>query len=200
MKPKQIKETFLVTDPEQAACLLHPVRSEMISLLKDPASATELSKAMNETPQKLNYHLKTLEKLGLVYRSGTRNVRNLVEVMYQAAGKSFILSDCLGMPQEKIQKLKDQSALAHVLALTDKMKADAVSLMEQADEEEVPTAIMEAVIQLSSRQQRSQFMQDYTDMLKKLIERYQAVDNEQSTPYQVSLAVYPIPKGGRNDE
>ncbi|MFC7373131.1 winged helix-turn-helix domain-containing protein [Fictibacillus iocasae] len=200
MKPKIIKETFLVTEPEQAAAMLHPVRSALISLLKEPASATELAKEMNESPQKLNYHLKALEKVGLVYRAGTRNVRNLVEVLYQVAGKSFVLSDSLGMPQETIQKLKDQSALAHVLAFTEKIKSDTAALMEQADEEEVPTAIMEAVIQLSSKQQRNQFMKEYSELLKKLIQHYQARENEQSVPYQVSIAVYPRPKGGRNDE
>ncbi|ANX11875.1 hypothetical protein ABE41_007625 [Fictibacillus arsenicus] len=191
-----VPETFIVTEPEQAAALLHPVRSEIISLLKEPRSATELSKVMNDSAQKVNYHLKTLEKVGLVMRAGTRNVRNLVEVLYRSAGKTFLLSDSLGLSQETIRKLKGQTALAHVLSLTEKIKRDAVSLMEEAENEEIPSAVMEMELSLLGVEERQAFLQDYSNMLSELIKKHHDPKQGKSTTFHVSMAMYPKPEGG----
>lgn len=189
-------ETFIVTEPQQAAALLHPVRSEIISLLKEPRSATELSKEMNDSAQKVNYHLKALEKVGLVVRAGTRNVRNLVEVLYRSAGKTFLLSDSLGLSQETMKKLQDQTALAHVLSLTEKIKRDAVSLMEQVEDEEIPSAVMQMELSLSGVENRNAFLQDYADMLTALIQKHHKPKEKNAKSYQVSMAMYPKPEGG----
>jgi DNA-binding transcriptional ArsR family regulator len=191
-----VPETFIVSEPEQAAALLHPVRSEIISLLKEPRSATELSKQMNDSPQKVNYHLKTLEKSGLVVRAGTRNVRNLVEVLYRSVGKTFLLSDSLGLSQEQVQKLQDQTALAHVLAFTEKVKRDAVSLMEQTEEEQIPSAVMELEISLAGLTERQAFLQDYSNMLTELINKHHDPKQNDSRTFHVSMTMYPKPKGG----
>ncbi|MGC4376772.1 helix-turn-helix domain-containing protein [Fictibacillus sp. Mic-4] len=198
-KRDEILETYVVTIPEQAAALLHPVRSEIIRALKEPRSATEVAKLLDETPQKINYHLKTLEKVGLVRRVGTRNVRNLVEVLYQAVAQNLILSDSLGMSAETAQKLKDQSALAHVLSLTEKMKKDAIRLMEQSEEEEIPSAALQTSITLRTKEERNQFVNEYVALVGQLIEKYQSDVDEKSVSYHVSLAVYPKPEGSEKN-
>jgi DNA-binding transcriptional ArsR family regulator len=193
---QSVPETYIVTEPEQAAALLHPVRSEIISLLKEPRSATELSKVMNDSAQKVNYHLKALEKVGLVTRAGTRNVRNLVEVLYKSVGKTFLLSDSLGLSQKTIQKLQNQTALAHVLSLTDKIKRDAVSLMEEVESEEIPSAAMEMELSLLGKEERQAFLQDYADMLSELIKKHHDPKQGTSRTFHVSMAMYPKPEGG----
>jgi DNA-binding transcriptional ArsR family regulator len=192
-----VPETFVVSEPEQAAALLHPVRSEIISLLKEPRSATELSKIMNDTAQKVNYHLKALEKVGLVVRAGTRNVRNLVEVLYRSVGRSFLLSDSLGLSQDTMKKLQDQTALAHVLASAEKMKREAVLLMEQAENaDEIPSAVMNMQISLNGVRERQSFLQDYANMLTELIEKHHHPDGSESRIFHVSISMYPKPEGG----
>lgn len=199
-KQAKIEETFLVTLPEQAAALLHPIRSEIVAALKEPSSATEIAKGLNETPQKINYHLKTLEKVGLVQRVGTRNVRNLVEVLYQAVAKTLIFSESLGLSPEAAQKLKDQQALAHVLSLTETMKRDALQLMEKAEEEQIPSAVLQAKVSLTTPEERNQFINEYFSLLHQLVEKYQSTTSQPGHEYQVSLAVYPRPEGGNEDE
>ncbi|WP_222708579.1 helix-turn-helix domain-containing protein [Paenibacillus sp. N3.4] len=60
------------------------------SCLAVPASATEIARGMGETAQWIHYHLKAPEKVGLARKVGTRQVRNLVEVLYQAAARTLI--------------------------------------------------------------------------------------------------------------
>ncbi|WP_241840488.1 ArsR/SmtB family transcription factor [Fictibacillus sp. S7] len=193
----RIEETYLVTLPEQAAALLHPIRSEIVAALKVPASATEIAKMLNETPQKINYHLKALEKVGLVQKVGTRNVRNLVEVLYQAVAKTLILSESLGLSPETSQKLQDQHALAHVLSLTEAIKKDALQLMEQAEKAQIPSAVLQASVSLCGEKQRNEFMNEYFSLLHQLIEKYQSGEKENGEEYQVSIAIYPKPEGGK---
>ncbi|MDM5337670.1 helix-turn-helix domain-containing protein [Fictibacillus enclensis] len=193
----RIEETYLVTLPEQAAALLHPIRSEIVAALKVPASATEIAKMLNETPQKINYHLKALEKVGLVQKVGTRNVRNLVEVLYQAVAKTLILSESLGLSPETSQKLQDQQALAHVLSLTEAIKKDALHLMEQAEKAQIPSAVLQASVSLWGEKQRNEFMNEYFSLLHQLIEKYQSGEKENGEEYQVSIAIYPKPEGGK---
>ncbi|WP_232700140.1 winged helix-turn-helix domain-containing protein [Brevibacillus daliensis] len=209
MKPMEQVDTYLVTMPEQAVVLLHPLRATMLNHLLTPASATEVAKAMNETPQKMNYHLKTLEKSGLVKRVGTRQVRNLVEVMYQAIAKSFMLAETLGMRDETVQKLKDQGSLAFVVATADQMKREAMQLLEQADSEHVPSATLSGEVTLATEEERARFVEEYVQLLQGLMKKYDVqtpdknkqdfnhskpAENQQA--YQVRIAIYPKPEMG----
>ena len=120
MTNKKIAETYVVDSSEQATVLLNPLRSEILSRLTEPASAAEVARQLNETPQRINYHLKALVKVGLAQRVGTRQVRNLVEVLFQSIARTFVLSDSLGWNAEKVKKMKDQGSLSHLITTTDR--------------------------------------------------------------------------------
>ena len=51
---------------ETVAAALPPIRRRMIELLVDPQSASSLARALDLPRQKLNYHLRELERHGLV--------------------------------------------------------------------------------------------------------------------------------------
>ncbi|UFJ40879.1 helix-turn-helix domain-containing protein [Brevibacillus humidisoli] len=193
---EQIAETYFVESAEQAMTLLHPLRAEMLSRLTEPASATELARGLNETPQRINYHLKTLEKVGLARRVGTRQVRNLVEVLYQAIARTFVLSESLGLAPEMMQRLKDQSALSHLVAASERIKRDALLLLERSEQqEEVPSATLHTKVHLPDHDARQAFVEEYVSLVKQLAEKYQA-SGADSEPYSVVLAVYPEPRKG----
>ncbi|PTX58434.1 helix-turn-helix protein [Melghirimyces profundicolus] len=188
---EDIKTTHRVEDPEQAAALLHPLRGDILYHLREPASASQVAREIGETPQRVNYHLKALEKANLVRRAGTRQVKNLVEVLYQAIARSFLLADTLGFSPGTVQKLKDQSALAHLIQTADRIRADAVDLMERSDEAEtLPSATLETNIILASESEREAFVEDYVRLVEELASRYQACTSH-GRPYQLMLAVYP---------
>lgn len=186
-----IQETYLVELPEQASVLLNPLRAEILAQLKKPSSATEVAKQLQETPQRINYHLKILEKAGLVKRTSTRQVRNLVEVLYQSIARTFILAESLSLGKETLQKIKDQGSLLHLIHTSDRIKRDALKLMEHSDQDEViPSASLQMKIQLEDEEQREQFIQDYVELVKQLSKKYQ-INTPYTTPYHVLLAVYP---------
>lgn len=189
-----IQDRYYIESPEQATVLLNPIRGEIIAQLLEPGSAAEVARTLGETAQRINYHLKALEKAGLVQRVGTRQVRNLVEVLYRSIAKTFVLADCLSMKPETVQKLKDQSSLAHLVTTSERIRRDAMLLMEQSDVgQEIPSATLQLQVHLSNEQQRQAFIEEYAAMVKQLVERY-AAGKDENEAYQVLLAVYPKPK------
>jgi DNA-binding transcriptional ArsR family regulator len=192
---KEIQDSYYIESPEQATVLLNPLRGEIIAQLLEPGSAAEVARTLGETAQRINYHLKALEKAGLVTRVGTRQVRNLVEVLYRSIAKTFVLAESLSMKPETLQKLKDQSSLAHLVTTSERIRRDAMLLMEQCDEGDViPSATLQLQVQLCTEQQRQAFIEEYTAMAQKLVQRYTGVRGDDQVAYQVLLTVYPKPK------
>ncbi|MGG1660471.1 winged helix-turn-helix domain-containing protein [Brevibacillus sp. NRS-1366] len=184
-------ETYVVETPEQAMALLNPLRAEILSRLVEPGSAAEVARGINEIPQRVNYHLKALEKVGLVRRVGSRQVRNLVEVLYLAIARTYVLSEGLNWVNETVQQMKDQGALSHLVHTAERIKRDALRLMERSDQEqEIPSATLDTSIRLASAEQRSAFVEEYVQLVNQLVEKYQSAAKGQET-YQVILAVYP---------
>lgn len=192
---KEIQDSYYIESPEQATVLLNPLRGEIIAQLLEPGSAAEVARTLGETAQRINYHLKALEKAGLVQRVGTRQVRNLVEGLYRSIAKTFVFAESLSMKPETLQKLKDQSSLTHLVTTSERIRRDAILLMEQSDVGEViPSATLQLQVKLCTEQQRQAFIEEYAAMVQQLVERYSGVQDVVQDAYHVLLAVYPKPK------
>ena len=158
-----------------------------------------MARKIGDTPQRINYHLKSLEKVGLVRRVGTRQVRNLVEVLYQAIAKSFLLSEAVGLNPETSERIKEQGALAHLITLSDRIRRDALLLMERSEENkgQIPSASLQMKVHLDSEERRRAFLRDYAAMLEELVNRYGAAGEGDENAFRVTAVIYPeIPKGG----
>ncbi|MFC7479393.1 ArsR/SmtB family transcription factor [Luedemannella flava] len=80
---------------EQAEALLKPQRIDVLRQLAEPRSCTEVSVELDQTPQRVYYHVKRLLEAGLVRQVAERRVRGITEGIYQAAGRSYWLSPSL---------------------------------------------------------------------------------------------------------
>lgn len=179
MQAQEPLEMIVVDDPEQAVVLLNPLRAHILAHMRSPVSAAEVGRLMGETPQKINYHLKALEKVGLVRKTGTRQVRNLVEVLYQAIAKSFVLSDALGFEPETARRMKQDGSLSHLAHTSEKLKRDALKLMERTEAgETVHSATLSATVRLPDEDARQSFVQEYMEALRRLTEKYGANETE----------------------
>jgi hypothetical protein len=122
-----------------------------------------------------------------------------VEVLYQSIARAFLLAESLSIGKETIQKIKDQGSLLHLIHTSERMKKDALHLMEQSDENEViPSASLQIQVDLENEATREQFVEDYVELVKNLVKKYQT-NTSQAHPYQVLLSVYPDPDQGSDD-
>ncbi|MER6900854.1 helix-turn-helix domain-containing protein, partial [Amycolatopsis sp. NPDC000740] len=82
----------VIEDAAAAEVSLDPVRARLLAELAQPASATMLAARVDLPRQKVNYHLRALEKHGLVELVEERRKGNVTERMMQATASSYVIS------------------------------------------------------------------------------------------------------------
>jgi DNA-binding transcriptional ArsR family regulator len=180
-----------VTDPEALAALSHPTRVAILEALREPASAAEVGRSLGQPRQRVNYHLKELEKAGLVERTGTRAKGNLVERLYRAVARTFVVSSRVAWSHpDRVAALRRQHALGTLVDLGERLQRDAAALLDRAafEGEDIPSAAVSAEVSFPDEAARAAFMDDYLRTTSELLERHGARKGER---FRAILAVYP---------
>jgi DNA-binding transcriptional ArsR family regulator len=81
----------LLLEPERVRLALSPIRRTLLGRLREPASATQLAAALGLPRQRVNYHLRELERAGLVELVEERKRRGCVERIVVAAAGAFVV-------------------------------------------------------------------------------------------------------------
>jgi DNA-binding transcriptional ArsR family regulator len=80
-----VKPITNIDDPRYVKAMSHPLRVRILALLDErPASPVELSGWLGSTLGTTAYHVRTLERLGLIELMGESRVRGAVEHHYRA--------------------------------------------------------------------------------------------------------------------
>src|SRR6185295_15943164 len=87
-----MRDVVYLDQIEQAEALLKPQRIEVLRQFAEPRSCTEVAVELDQTPQRVYYHVKRLLEAGLVRQVAERRVRGIHEGIYQAAGRAYWLS------------------------------------------------------------------------------------------------------------
>src|SRR5262249_44124779 len=90
--PWSMLDLEVIDDPAAATVALEPMRSRLLSELKEPASAAALATRVGLTRQKVNYHLRALEEHGLVRLAEERAWGGLRERLLVATASSYVVS------------------------------------------------------------------------------------------------------------
>jgi DNA-binding transcriptional ArsR family regulator len=184
-----------IADPEALQALSHPLRIRILDALRRPDSAAGVARRLAEARQKVNYHLKELERAGLVSRAGERRTGNFVETLYQAAARTLVVSPraAWGDPR-RLAALTEQTSLEHLVNLGERLERDAAVLLDRAafDGEEIASAAVDAEVRLAGPEERAAFLEEYLAAVGPVLRRY---GRTKGTPFRVALAVYPDPLG-----
>ena len=85
-------DVAVIGDPAAAEVSLDPVRARLLAELGEPASATMLAARVGLPRQKVNYHLRALERHGLVELVEERRKGNCTERVLRATAASYVIS------------------------------------------------------------------------------------------------------------
>lgn len=184
----------VVDDPATLQLLAHPLRLRVLEALREPGSAAAAARAVGESRQKVNYHLKELERAGLVRSVGERRVGNFVEMLYESVAEAITVSPRLAWGAQQRAALAGQVSLEQLVAHGERIQLDAADLLDRAafDGAEIASASVDAEVRFPDEAARSAFMQDYLEMLGPLLRKHGA---RRGDTYRVLLAVYPEPGG-----
>jgi len=188
-----MQDVLFVEETSQAGALLHPLRVEVLKRLDEPRSCPELADDLSETTQKVYYHVKILEKAGLVDKVEERRVRGIMEGLYQARARSYWLSPGLVGRVGGARRARDEASLGFVLNLAEEIQTDVARLAGETGEKEVPSLGLSAQIELADASERAAFRAEVQELFQGLAEKY-GKNRDAETPsetFQLSLVCYP---------
>jgi DNA-binding transcriptional ArsR family regulator len=144
-------EVEVIDDPAAAAVAIEPARARLLAQLARPASAAELAQRLGLPRQKVNYHLRTLEKHGLVRESAA-----------------------LGPAAAEPGRTVDRLSASYLLALAARAVREVGALVRRAaaSNQRLATLSIDADIRFRDAEQRAAFSQELAAAVASLASRY----------------------------
>ena len=87
-----MQDIGVIEDPAVAEVSLGSVRGRLLAELVEPGSAASLAPVLGLTRQRVNYHLRALERAGLVELVEERRKGNMTERVVQATASAYVIS------------------------------------------------------------------------------------------------------------
>ena len=117
----------------QAALVLQRTRRELLAQLAEPDSAAGLARRLGLPRQRLNYHLRELERVGLVECVEERRKGNCTERLLRATARSYVISpDAIGLLGTTPETARDRFSTNFLVASTAQTLRDVTSLEARA--------------------------------------------------------------------
>jgi len=180
---------MLIEDASQAEALLNPLRLELLKRADEPHTCKELAEALGETPQKVHYHVKVLERIGALEKVRERRVRAIQEGYYQATARSFWLAP--GLVGTAGGRGRSDAPL---LGLAEELQVDVAHLGTKAES----SLALSAQIRLAKPAERTAFFTDVQNAIQSIARKYGAAGplrpKGDPNTFRLVFACYPRPE------
>jgi DNA-binding transcriptional ArsR family regulator len=184
----------LIQKPSRAAVLLHPLRLRLLEALREPGSATAVADKLGLTRQRANYHLRELEKEGLVELVEERRKGNCVERVFRATARHYLIApDVLGDLAADPVEIQDRFSSTYLVAMAAQAIRDLGLVRALADEsgKRLATFSLQSEISFASVADRNAFAEELANLVARLVARYHDEDTPAARPFKMFLGVYP---------
>ncbi|MDH2429461.1 helix-turn-helix domain-containing protein [Sphaerisporangium sp. TRM90804] len=188
----------VIEDPAAAEVSLDPVRARLLAELAEPASATMLSSRVGLPRQKVNYHLKALERHGLVSLVEERRKGNVNERLMQASAASYVISPtALAAVQPDPAQSPDRLSARWLLAVAARLVRDVGALITGAAkaDKRVATFAMDGEVRFASAADRAAFAEELGNTVVRLVAKYHDENAQGGRAHRVVVALHPSLKG-----
>ena len=174
-----MQDVFYIEDVDQAMTVLKPIRLELLKQLDEPRTCPELGDYFDMSAQKIYYHVKALEKAGLVEKVEENRVRGVVEGYYQAKARSYWLAPQLVGKVGGTKMTQDQVSLRVLLDLAEEVHDDIGKLGHKSESgKHVPSMSLSAHIHLPDTSRRQAFLEELQDIFQSLARKYGIPEDE----------------------
>ncbi|MFJ6567261.1 ArsR/SmtB family transcription factor [Streptomyces sp. NPDC091292] len=188
-------DVTVIDDPAAAAVSLDPARARLLAeLAAGPASAAMLAPKVGLPRQKVNYHLKALERHGLVELAGERRKGNVTERLMRATAASYvILPGALGSVQPDPDRARDQLSARWLLSVAARLVQDVGTLITGAARarKRLATYALDGEVRFASAADRAAFIDELTQGVGALIRKYHDGTADSGRDHRIVIAVHP---------
>lgn len=187
-------DVTVIADPAAAEASLDPVRNRLLAELARPASAATLAARIGLPRQKVNYHLRILERHGLIDLVEERRKGNMTERIMQATGSSYVISPAaLGLIQPDPSRAPDRLSAFWLLALAARLLRDVGILIVGANRarRRVATFAMDGDVRFASAADRAAFAEELAEGVARLVAKYHDASAPGGRDHRVIVAIHP---------
>lgn len=189
-----VEPLHVINEVGEASVLLNPMRLEMLARLHEPDSASGLARELGMPRQRVNYHLRELEKAGLVKFVKERKKGNCMERVMRASAHAYVISPkVLGKLGAEPGEIRDRFSSAYLMAVAAQAIKDVAVLRGRADEagKRLATATLQTEITFNSADDLRAFTEELTVEVARLSAKYQDEKAPDGRAYRVFLGSYP---------
>jgi DNA-binding transcriptional ArsR family regulator len=190
-------DVAVIEDPVTAEISLDPVRTLLLAALAEPGSATMLAAKVGLSRQKVNYHLKMLERHGLVDLVEERRKGNVTERVMRATAASYVISPAaLTAVQPDPARSPDQLSARWLLAVAARLVRDVGALITGASRarRRVATFALDGHVRFASAADRAAFAEELSNSVASLVAKYHDQTAERGREHRVIVAIHPSVK------
>ena len=184
----------VIDNPAAAEASLDPMRSRLLHALRQPGSATTLAATTGIARQKLNYHLRALERHGLLNLVEERKKGNCTERVLQATASSYVISPAaFDEVAPDPARAPDRLSARWLLSLGARLVRDVGDLLAGADAAGKPVATfaIDADIRFATAADRAAFADELSTAVARLTEQYADESAPDGRPHRLILALHP---------
>ncbi|MGH7470627.1 MAG: ArsR/SmtB family transcription factor [Longimicrobiales bacterium] len=191
-------ELTVIDQWSTAAALLDPVRQRVLAQLVEPDSASGVARVLRVPRQRVSYHVRELERHGLVEGVEERRRGNCVERVVRATARRFVISPAalgaLGLTEgDAADRVSSNYAIA-VAAQTIR-DLSALSAGARTAEKRLPTLTLQLDVRFVTPEARAMFAEELAAFLAQSARAHHSPDSAQGRTYRFNVTGYPAPGG-----
>jgi len=187
-------DVAVISDPAAAESALHGVRSRLLAELSSPDSASSVGARLGLPRQHVNYHLKELERFGLIEFVEERRKGNCIERIVQATARSYVISPAaLTSVAPDPTRSPDRLSAQWLLALAGQLVRDVGDLIGGATraKQRLATMAIDGEIRFASAADRTAFTEELNAAIVSLVGRYHDSAAPRGRDHRIVVAVHP---------
>jgi DNA-binding transcriptional ArsR family regulator len=187
-------DVAVIEDPAAAEVSLDPVRALLLAELAEPGSASMLAARVGMPRQKVNYHLKALERHGLVELVEERRKGNVTERVLRATAASYVISPvALAAVQPDPARSPDRLSARWLLAVAARLVRDVGALLTGAarTRKRIATFALDGEVRFAAAADRAAFAEELASAVTELVGKYHDVTAQDGRDHRVVVAVHP---------
>jgi DNA-binding transcriptional ArsR family regulator len=191
-----VLDIAVIEEPAGAEAALDPIRSRILASLAEPGSAAMLAGRLGLPRQKVNYHLKELERHGLVELAEERRKGNVTERVYRATAASYVISpSALASVRPDPSRSPDQLSARWLLALGARLVQEVGQLLTGASRagRRVASFGIDAEVRFASAADRMAFADELAQTVATLVGRYHDEAAPEGRSHRVVVGLHQIP-------
>ena len=189
-----MQDIAVIEDPAAAEASLDPVRTLLLAQLAEPGSASMVAARVGLPRQKVNYHLKALERHGLIELVEERRKGNVTERVMRATASSYVISPvALAMVEPDPSRSPDRQSAFWLMALAARLVRDVGTLLVGAAKarKRVATFALDGEVRFATAADRAAFAEELAVTVTSLVSRYHDETAERGRLHRVVVAIHP---------